>query len=388
MGWFLAGLVNRALGAFFAAFNWVFDRTINAYGRAVAILLRLSLIALLVYGGLMGLTYLGFQAVPIGFIPDQDKGYLVVNAQLPDGASLERSDKVIKQMSAIARDAEKAPGVWHTIDLPGYSALLGTNISNVGGMFVILEPFEERKGDPQRSAAAVAAKLREQYRDIRGARIAVFGAPAIDGLGTTGGFKLQVQDLRGAGLRALQGAVRNLSDQGNADPRLVGLFSSFTVNQPQLFVEIDRDKLKSLKVSLDDVNLALQAYLGGLYINDVTLFNRNWQVNVQADAQYRLRVEDIGRLEVRNADGQRVPLRTLIHIKDVSGPAIVNHYNIYPSAEVNGGMAPGTSSGQAVDIMDQLQRKRCPRPWGPNGRRSRSSRSSPVRTFSPSWPSR
>ena len=363
-GWFLAGLVNRALGAFFAAFNWVFDLAINAYGRTVAVVLRVSVIALLVYGGLMGLTYLGFQAVPVGFIPDQDKGYLVVNAQLPDGASLDRSDKIIKQMSAIARDAEKVPGVWHTIDLPGYSALLGTNISNVGGMFVILEPFEERKGDPQRSATAIAAKLREQYRDIRGARIAVFGAPAIDGLGTTGGFKLQVQDQRGAGLRALQGAVRNLADQGNSDPRLVGLFSSFTVNQPQLFVEIDRDKLKSQKVSLDDVNLTLQTYLGGLYVNDVTLFNRNWQVNVQADARYRMRVEDIGRLEVRNADGQRVPLRTLIHIKDTSGPAIVNHYNIYPSAEVNGNMAPGTSSGQAVGIMDQLSKESLPSTMG------------------------
>ena len=342
----------------------MFDRAINAYGRSVALILRLSLIALLVYGGLMGLTYLGFQAVPVGFIPEQDKGYLVVNAQLPDGASLDRSDKIIKQMSAIARNAEKVPGVWHTIDLPGYSAVLGTNISNVGGMFVILEPFEERKGDPQRSATAVAAKLREQYRDLRAARIAVFGAPAIDGLGTTGGFKLQVQDQRGAGLRALQGAVRNLADQGNSDPRLVGLFSSFTVNQPQVFVEIDRDKLKSQKVSLDDVNLTLQAYLGGLYVNDVTLFNRNWQVNVQADARFRMRVEDIGRLEVRNADGQRVPLRTLVHIKDTSGPAIVNHYNLYPSAEVNGNMAPGTSSGQAVGIMDQLSKESLPSTMG------------------------
>ncbi len=182
----------------------------------------------------------------------------------------------------------------------------------------------------------------------------MFGAPAIDGLGTTGGFKLQVQDVGGAGLRALQGSVQNLADQGNADPRLVGLFSSFTVNQPQLFVEIDRDKLKAQKVSLDDVNQTLQAYLGGLYVNDVTLFNRNWQVNVQADARFRMRVEDIGRMEVRNADGQRVPLRTLVNITDDSGPAIVNHYNSYPSAELNGNMAPGTSSGQAIGIMDQL----------------------------------
>ena len=273
---------------------------------------------------------------------------------MPDGASLDRTDAIVKQMSEIARDATKVPGVWHTIDLPGYSALLGTNISNVGGMFVILEPFEERKGDPQKSADVIAAKLREQYSKIRGGRISVFGTTAIDGLGTTGGFKLQVQDIGSAGLRSLQGCVQNLAEQGNADPRLVGLFSSFTVNQPQLFVDIDRDKLKAQKVSLNDVNQTLQAYLGGLYVNDVTLFNRNWQVNVQADARYRLRREDIGRLEVRNADGNRVPLETLITVKDDSGPAIVNHYNSNPSAEVSGNMAPGISSGQAIQIMDQL----------------------------------
>jgi len=364
VGWFLTGIVNRAMGAFFVAFNRAFDFAIHAYGQSVATLLRLSVIALFVYVGLMGLTYFGFQAVPVGFIPEQDKGYLVVNAQLPDGASLDRSDRLIKQMSAIARDAQRVPGVWHTIDLPGYSALLGTNISNVGGMFVILEPFEERKGDPQRSATAIAAQLRKQYADLRTARITVFGAPAIDGLGTTGGFKLQVQDRSGAGLRSLQGAVRNLADEGNADSRLVGLFSSFTVNQPQLFVDIDRDKLKAQKVSLDDVNLTLQTHLGGLYVNDVTLFNRNWQVNVQADARFRMRVEDIGQLEVRNQDGQRVPLRTLIHIRDCSGPAIVNHYNIYPSAELNGNMAPGTSSGQAVEIMDALAKQSLPSTMG------------------------
>jgi multidrug efflux pump len=353
-GWFLAGLVNRQLGGFFGGFNWAFDRVIAAYGRSVALFLRISLIALLVYGCFMGLTYLGFKAVPVGFIPNQDKGYLVINAQLPDGASLDRTDKLVKQMSAIARDAKKVPGVWHTIDLPGYSALLGTNISNVGGMFVILEPFEDRKGDPEKSATAIAARLRQQYADLRTGRITVFGAPAIDGLGTTGGFKLQVQDRSGAGLRALQGTVQNLADQGNADPRLVGLFTSFTVNQPQLYVEIDRDKLKAQKVSLDDVNQTLQAYLGGLYVNDVTLFNRNWQVNVQADARFRMRREDIGRMEVRNAEGQRVPLETLVKISDDSGPAIVNHYNSYPSAELSGNMAPGVSSGQAIDIMDAI----------------------------------
>ena len=356
-GWFLAALVNRILGAFFAAFNWVFDRIINGYGRTVGAVLRVSLIALAVYGGLMFLTYLGFQAVPVGFIPEQDKGYLVVNVQLPDGASLDRTDAVVKRLSEIARSTD---GVDHTIDLPGYSVVLSTNISNVGGLFVILKPFEERKGNPELGAPAITRRLRAAYQEITAAQVAVFGAPAIDGLGTTGGFKLQVQDRGGGGFRELQGAVQNLADQGNADPRLAGLFTTFSIAQPQLFVEIDREKLKAQKCSLKDVNLTLQAYLGSYYINDVTLFNRNWQVNLQADAPYRLRVEDIGRLEVRNADGKRVPLRTLVNVKNTSGPAVVNHFKIYPSAEVNGGTAPGVSTGQAIAIMEQLSKDSLP----------------------------
>ncbi len=364
IGWALFVPINRLLAFLFAGFNRVFDVTIAGYGWLVGAALRISFILLLVYGGLMGLTYLGFQAVPVGFIPDQDKGYLVVNVQLPDGASLERCDKVMRSLSELTRNKEKFPGVDHTIDLSGYSILLSTNISNVGGMFVILEPFEHRKSDPQRSAPVIAAKLRQAFADIRGARISVFGAPAIDGLGTTGGFKMQVQDLRGAGLRALQGSTQNLVDLGNSDPRLVGLFSSFSVNQPQLFVEIDREKLKSQKVSLDDVNLTLQTYLGSMYVNDFTKFNRNWQVNVQAEPRSRMRPDDIGRLEVRNAVGDSVPLSTLIKIKNDSGPAVINRYNSYPSAEINGGPAPGVSSGEAIDLMNGLARQSLPESMG------------------------
>ena len=224
------------------------------------------------------------------------------------------------------------------------------------------------------------------FADVRGARIAVFGAPAIDGLGTTGGFKMQVQDLRGAGLRSLQGAVQNLADQGNADPRLVGLFSSFSVNQPQLFVEIDREKLKSQKVSLDDVNLTLQTYLGSMYVNDFTKFNRNWQVNVQAEPRSRLRREDIGRLEVRSATGNSVPLSTLIKVKDDSGPAVVNRYNSYPSAEINGNPAPGVSSGQAIDSDERPVARIAAGLDGQRMDRDHAcSKSSPSKTCSRSW---
>jgi multidrug efflux pump len=356
-GWLASPAVNAVLGRFFAGFNRFFDMLTGGYGRVVRRLLRASAIVLLMYAGLIGLTYWSFRAVPKGFIPEQDKGYLVVNAQLPDGASLERTDAVVRQMSQIAR---KTPGVAHTIEVPGYSLLLSTNLSNVGGMFVILDPFEERKDDPERSLKAIAAKLRAAYRDILAAQIAVFGAPPIDGLGTTGGFKLHVQDRRGAGYRALQGATQNLADVGNRDPRLAGLFTSFSVRQPQLFLEIDRDKAKAQGVSLNDVNLSLQAYLGGYYVNDITLLNRNWQVNVQADAPFRVREEDIGRLEVRNAQGKIVPLRTLLAVKNDSGPAVVNHYSLMPSAEINGGVAPGTSSREAIAIMDRLASENLP----------------------------
>jgi multidrug efflux pump len=351
VGWFAGVLVNKLLGLFFRGFNWFFDVTINVYGRMVTGLLRISAIVLLVYVGLMGLTYLGFKTVPVGFIPEQDKGYLVLNAQLPDGASLDRTDKVVREMSEIAR---KEPGVAHTIDLPGYSAVLGTNISNVGGMFVILDPFEERAGIPELGAPAIITRLREKFAKLTAARVGVFGAPPVEGLGTTGGFKLQVQDRRSAGLRSLQGAVENLADEGNRDPRLAGLFTSFSVTQPQLYVDVDEEKAKSQNINLKDIDATLQSYLGSFYVNDFFFQNRNWQVNLQAAPKYRMKIDDIGNLEVRNGAGDRVPLRTLITVRYDSGPAIVNHYNLFPSAEINGGTAPGVSSGQAITIMDNL----------------------------------
>jgi multidrug efflux pump len=354
-GWFVGWAVNAGLSKFFNGFNRAFDVTITGYGGAVRLFVRTAVVVLLVYCGLMALTFQGFRVVPVGFIPEQDKGYLVVNAQLPDGASLERTQAVVARLRNIAL---KTDGVAHTISVPGYSIVLSTNLSNVGGMFVILKPFEERAGDRSVSAPAVMAQLRKRFKEIREAKVAVFNAPPVDGLGSTGGFKLQVQDRGGSGPRALQGAVQNLAAQGNAQRgRLVGLFSSFTANQPQVFLDVDRVKVKSLQVNLEQVFSTLQAYLGSAYINDFTRFGRNWQVNVQADARFRLQPEDIGRLEVRNQRGERVPLSTLVTVRDVTGPAIVNHYNMYPSAEITGNTAPGTSSGQAISIMNALAKK-------------------------------
>jgi multidrug efflux pump len=231
-------------------------------------------------------------------------------------------------------------------------------------MFVILAPFEERAGHPELGADQVTARLRKAFREIEDAQAAVFGAPPIDGLGSTGGFKMQVQDRSGQGLEALQGAVANVVGKGNSQPGLVGLFSSFSANQPQLYVNVDRVKAKKQGVSLNDVFQTLQVYLGSAYVNDITLFNRNWQVNVQADARYRLRPEDVGKLKVRNSAGDMVPLETMITVTDVAGPAIVNHYNSLPSAEVSGNPAPGTSSGQSNALMEQIARQELPTGMG------------------------
>ena len=361
IGWFLSRAANFVLGSLFRGFNWGFDVTIKGYGSVVALFLRLYVIVLVVYGGLIGLTYFSLTTVPKGFIPDQDKGYLVANIQLPDGASLDRSEAVVKRLSEEARAIE---GVAHTIDLPGYSTILSTNISNVGGMFIILKPFEERAGNAELSAPAIMRNLMRKFSQHQDAQIAVFGAPPVEGLGSTGGFKLQIEDRRGAGLRAIQGAVQNLAETGSNDPRIARLLSTFSVAQPQLYVEIDREKAKSQNVSLDEIHATLQTYLGSAYVNDFSFQNRNWQVNVQAAPEYRMRPEDIGRLEVRSTTGKRVLLQTLVNVKDASGPPIVNRYKLFPSAELTGSTIPGVSSGQAVAIMEELASRELPSTMG------------------------
>lgn len=358
---FLAPWVNRLLSRFLDGFNRVFEWLAGGYGVAVRRMVRLSLVLAVVYGGLLAATVLGFRAVPAGFIPEQDKGYLLVNVQLPDGASLSRTDSLVRELSDVARST---PGVAHTIAVPGYSLLLGANISNVGGMFVILEPFEERKLDRALHARRIAAELGKRFAARQEASIGVFGAPPVDGLGSTGGVKIQVQDRRGAGLRALRESVGVLSDELTRNPRIAAAFSTFSVSQPQLYVDIDREKAKAQGVSVGDINSTLQTYLGSVYVNDFLFQDRNWQVNVQADPRFRIRVEDIGRLEVRNAAGTRVPLSALIRVRDMAGPAVVNHFNLYPSAEITGVSAPGVSSRQAITVFDESARNLLPGTMG------------------------
>ena len=351
VGFAASPAINPVLAAFFRLFNLFFGLTTGAYGTLVGILLRVSLIVVAAYVGLMALTYYGFTTVPVGFIPEQDKGYLVVNAMLPDGASSERTAPVVERLT---REALETPGVAHVISVTGYSLVTSTNLPNSGGMFVLLEPFARRKIDPSLHATAIAGTLRRKFAAIAEAQVVTFGAPAVEGMGTTGGFKLQVRDRASRGPEALEAAVTNLVEAAAVQPGLVGIFSGFRASQPQVFVDVDRAKAKAQGVDLADINQTLQIYLGGAYVNDFTAFGRNWQVTAQADQPYRMRAGDIGRLKTRNAAGDMVPLSTLVTVRDVSGPSIVTHYNLYPSAELSGNTLPGTSSGDAIAIMETL----------------------------------
>ena len=350
-GWWGAGAVNGLLAAFFRLFNLFFDLTTGAYGAVVGRLLRMGIVVVALYVGLMALTYYGFTTVPVGFIPQQDKGYLLVTALLPPGASAERTAEV---MADLEGRVKAIPGVAHSISVTGYSLLANVSQSNAGGMFVLLEPFARRAVDPQRSAATILRALRQSFAAIREAQVVAFGAPPIDGLGNAGGFKLQVLDRTSAGPQRLEAAALALVDAAAAQPGLTGLFSGFRADEPKFFVDIDREKVKAQGVDLVEVNAALQVYLGSAYVNDWTAFGRNWPVLVQADRDYRMRREDIGRLEVRNAAGEMVPLSTLVTVTDTSGPAVVNHFNLLPSADISGSTLPGTSSGDAIALMETL----------------------------------
>jgi multidrug efflux pump subunit AcrB len=356
-GYLIARPLNRALGVLFRGFNRVFDWTTTGYGHLVSGCLRLCVFVLIVYIGLLGLTYFGFTHVPTGFIPQQDKGYLVVNIQLPDSASLERTVEVTKQVEQIARDTQ---GVGHTLSIPGQSVILNAVSSNFGSMFVILKPFEDRHGADE-YADTVAAKIRERcYEKIEEARVSIFGAPPVDGLGMAGGFKLMVQDRGGGSLALLQGQADNLAEEGNRKPGLVGLFNGFRANTPQLYVEIDRTKSKTLGVPLSAVFDSLQVYLGGYYVNDFNEFGRTWQVNLQADAPFRLDPDTVRQLKVRNSKGEMIPLGTVATVRDSSGPVMVTRYNLYPAAPVSGNSLPGVSSGTVIQTMDNLSEQVLP----------------------------
>ncbi|QJP09648.1 efflux RND transporter permease subunit [Pseudomonas multiresinivorans] len=352
-------ILDKLLGSWlFRPFNRFFDRASHGYVGTVTRVLRGSSIALLLYAGLIGLTYLGFSSTPTGFVPQQDKQYLVAFAQLPDAATLDRTEAVIKRMSEIAG---KHPGIEHTVSFPGLSINGFTNSPNSGIVFTPLKDFSERKG-PGMSANEIAAELNKQFADIQDAYIAIFPPPPVQGLGTIGGFRLQIEDRGNAGYEELYAQTQNILNKARALPELnpMSVFTSYQVNVPQVDAAIDREKAKTHGVAISDIFDTLQVYLGSLYANDFNRFGRTYQVNVQGEQQFRLEPEQIGQLKVRNNQGEMVPLATFIKISDTSGPDRVMHYNGFITAEINGAAAPGYSSGQAEAAIERLLKQELP----------------------------
>ncbi len=353
----LTRAVDTAFGWFFRWFNRVFHRSSQAYGTSVNATLKRKSLSMLVYAGLLGLAYLGFAAVPPGFVPVQDKQYLVSFAQLPNGATLERTEKVIRDMSEIAL---KEPGVESAVAFPGLSINGFINSSSAGIVFVTLKPFEERK-TPDLSGFAIAQKLQGKYAGVKDAFIAIFPPPPVQGLGTIGGFKLQVEDRTDAGYEALDAAMKQVVAKARQAPELAGIFTSYAVNVPQLYADLDRTKARQLGVDVQDVFSAMQIYLGSLYINDFNKFGRTYQIIAQADKEFRSRPDDILRLQTRNFEGKMVPLGAVISITDTTGPESAMRYNAFRSADLNGGPAPGYSSGQAQEAITKILRETLPK---------------------------
>jgi multidrug efflux pump len=349
--------IDAVFGRFFAGFNRFFGRASHRYEGGVQTVLRRKTLSLGVYAILGIAALFMFKAVPAGFVPQQDKAYLIGFAQLPDAASLDRTDAVIRRMSAIAKEI---PGVESSIAFPGLSINGFTNAPNAGIVFTGLKPFSERKGKAQ-SAEAIAAEINKRMGVVEDAFVMVLPPPPVNGLGTTGGFKMMLEDRGNLGYDALYKAAQAMQAKAWADPRLQGVFSSYQINVPQLFADVDRVKAKQLGVPLQTIYQTLQVNLGSLYVNDFNQFGRTYQVRVQADAQFRSQPQQIAQLKVRNVKGEMIPLSSLMQVKDSYGPDRVQRYNGYVTADMNGAPAAGVSSGQAQAIFEQIAKETLPK---------------------------
>jgi multidrug efflux pump len=352
----LTRAMDGALGWLFRGFNRVFKRGATAYSAGVTRVISRKAVMLGVYLVLAVATVGVFKAVPGGFVPGQDKQYLIGFAQLPDGATLDRTEDVIRRMGEIVL---KHPGVENAIAFPGLSINGFTNSSNSGIVFVSLKPFDQRKRADQ-SGGAIAGQLNKEFGAIPDAFIALFPPPPVQGIGTTGGFKLQIEDRASLGYAALDNAMKEFMTKASKAPELAGLFSSFQVNVPQLYADIDRTKARQLGVPVTEVFDTMQIYLGSLYANDFNKFGRTYSVRVQADAPYRARAEDVGLLKVRSNSGEMVPLSALMTVKPSFGPERAMRYNGFLAADVNGRAAPGYSSGQAQDAVERIAAETLP----------------------------
>ncbi len=352
----LTRVMDKCFGWFFRGFNKVFSRAQHGYANTVGRLIRRTAIGLLIYAGLLALTWYGFGIVPVGFIPAQDQGYLIVDGQLPEGASLQRTDEVAQKVIEIARETE---GVKASVAIVGFSAATRSNSSNAFAVFTPLNPFEDRR-DAQLTANALTAKLNKAVSSIQDARITVIPPPPVRGLGTSGGFKFFIQDRQNAGLTALEQAGDSLSGALMKDPSIALVFSTFRTGTPQFFADIDRTKAKMLGVPLANVFNTLQTFLGSTYVNDVNLYGRTFQVTAQADQPFRNSPDDIKNFKVRSDSGAMVPLGSFVKLNRVVGPNRVERFNLYPSSPLQGGTSPGFSSGQSLAAVERVAKDTLP----------------------------
>ena len=341
----------------FRGFNRGYDIIAAGYGWLVGRVVRLSLVMLVVYGGIVVFGLDEFRRTPLGFIPALDRGYLIAVIQLPPGASLARTDEVNRRAAEIAR---QVPGVAGAVNVVGFSGATFTNAPNSGAIFVVLEPFAQRAHDPRKSASAVLGELYSRFASIQEALIFVVPPPPVQGIGNAGGFRMMIEDRAGRGPQALQEVVGTIMSRAAETPGLSQVFSLFETATPELYLDIDRVKAQMLGIAAPDVFAALQIYIGSIYVNDFNLFGRTFRVTAQAAAPYRIDPRDILNIRVRNATGGTVPLGSFTTVRDMSGPYRVPRYNLYPAAELDGGAAPGYSQGQAMQIMERLANELLP----------------------------
>lgn len=346
--------------AFFRAFDWAFGKTQSLYMRTLGIMVRRSAFMLLPALILAAGAYWGFISLPTGFLPAEDQGYAMLSVQLPDGASKARTDAVIEKIN---RNLAAMEGVDSYVSVSGYSLLDGANASNAAAYWVILKPWDERI-TPELSMQGIVGRLWQIAFSIQEASIFAFPPPAIIGLGEAGGFQMQLQDRGGAGLAALEQIAREMSEDANAQAALDNVFSTFRASAPQIFADVNRTQAKTVEIPLSNIFDTLQANLGSVYINDFNKFGRTYQVNIQADASFRRRVEDIRQLEVRNNRGEMIPLGTVVKVNKTLGPQIISRYNMYPSAAINGEAGSGYSSGEALQIMENMAAAKLPASMG------------------------
>ncbi|WP_333793472.1 efflux RND transporter permease subunit [Hyphomicrobium sp.] len=344
--------------AFFRVFNWSFDKMASGYAWLVGRLVRMALVMLVIYGGIIAFGMNEFQKTPVGFIPAVDGGYLITVTQLPPAASLARTDEVHKRVVELALEV---PGVQHAVSIVGFSGATRTNAPNAGAVFVVLKPFSERAKDPEhQSAQAIQQALLAKFSEIQEAMVLVVPPPPVRGIGSAGGFRMMVQDRLGAGPAALQQAVGAMMEKANQTPGLMQVFSMFENATPQLYLDIDRVRAQMLGIDVSDVFTALQTYLGSSYVNDFNLLGRTFRVTAQADSDFRANTRDVLNIRVRNNQGDTVPLGTFTTVRDISAPARVPRYNLYPAAELDGTAAPGYSQGQAIDLMEKIAAETLP----------------------------